>query len=211
MNKKKSMRWTSRLQNDHFFFQFLVNSLAFRIYFIFSFVPRNDVVYVIPQSLARLTVLKWSHLTPSPKSKIPKNGRCLQIRAEFLLRSTALLRRHPHSSGGHSSNPSRSPQLPQNLDLTGSRNLRPPSSKYSIDFVSTTSSSKLDWNEQVARNSSNTRLSQGLLTQTPWIFLTHSFCTRSLMRPNAAKAFIRGQLVVHLDRFERFFCFDFID
>ncbi|KAK9927120.1 hypothetical protein M0R45_024321 [Rubus argutus] len=43
----------------------------------------------------------------------------------------------------------------------------------------------------VARNSSNTRLNHGLLTQTPWIFLTHSLCTRSLMRPNAAKAFIR--------------------
>nr|XP_011463923.1 PREDICTED: meiotic recombination protein SPO11-2 [Fragaria vesca subsp. vesca] len=43
----------------------------------------------------------------------------------------------------------------------------------------------------VARSSSNTRLNQGLVTQTSWIFLTHSFCTRSLMRPNAAKAFIR--------------------
>ncbi|KAM5572354.1 meiotic recombination protein SPO11-2 [Rosa sericea] len=43
----------------------------------------------------------------------------------------------------------------------------------------------------VARSSSNSRLSRGLVTQTSWIFLTRSFCTRSLLRPNAAKAFIR--------------------
>ncbi|PQQ16648.1 meiotic recombination protein SPO11-2 [Prunus yedoensis var. nudiflora] len=43
----------------------------------------------------------------------------------------------------------------------------------------------------VTRKSSNCRLSQGLLTQTSWIFLTNAFSTRSLARPNAAKAFIR--------------------
>ncbi|XP_021820855.1 meiotic recombination protein SPO11-2 [Prunus avium] len=43
----------------------------------------------------------------------------------------------------------------------------------------------------VARKSSNSRLSQGLLTQTSWIFLTNAFSTRSLARPNATKAFIR--------------------
>ncbi|PRQ17585.1 putative DNA topoisomerase (ATP-hydrolyzing) [Rosa chinensis] len=43
----------------------------------------------------------------------------------------------------------------------------------------------------VARSSSNSRVSRGLVTRTSWIFLTRSFCTRSLLRPNAAKAFIR--------------------
>ncbi|KAB2608680.1 meiotic recombination protein SPO11-2 [Pyrus ussuriensis x Pyrus communis] len=43
----------------------------------------------------------------------------------------------------------------------------------------------------VTRKSSNRRFNQGLLTQTSWIFLTNALCTRSLSRPNAARAFIR--------------------
>lgn len=45
---------------------------------------------------------------------------------------------------------------------------------------------------QIDRRSSNSRVSQGILTDDSWIFLSHSFCTRSLMRPNASKAFVRG-------------------
>ncbi|KAF2318720.1 hypothetical protein GH714_010294 [Hevea brasiliensis] len=43
----------------------------------------------------------------------------------------------------------------------------------------------------IKRNSSNSRVSRGLLTDLSWVFLSHSFCTRSLMRANAAKAFVR--------------------
>ncbi|KGN50057.1 meiotic recombination protein SPO11-2 [Cucumis sativus] len=43
----------------------------------------------------------------------------------------------------------------------------------------------------IDRRSSNSRVSQGILTDDSWIFLSHSFCTRSLMRPNASKAFVR--------------------
>ncbi|KAJ7944969.1 meiotic recombination protein SPO11-2 [Quillaja saponaria] len=43
----------------------------------------------------------------------------------------------------------------------------------------------------IDRKSSNIRVSHGLLTDVPWVFLSHSVCTRSLMRANAAKAFLR--------------------
>ncbi|OMO79588.1 Spo11/DNA topoisomerase VI, subunit A [Corchorus capsularis] len=43
----------------------------------------------------------------------------------------------------------------------------------------------------INRKSSNSRVSEGILTNVSWIFLSHSFCTRSLMKANAAKAFIR--------------------
>ncbi|XP_038906477.1 meiotic recombination protein SPO11-2 isoform X2 [Benincasa hispida] len=43
----------------------------------------------------------------------------------------------------------------------------------------------------IDRRSSNSRVNQGILTDDLWIFLSHSFCTRSLMRSNAAKAFVR--------------------
>ncbi|KAH9719395.1 Meiotic recombination protein SPO11-2 [Citrus sinensis] len=43
----------------------------------------------------------------------------------------------------------------------------------------------------INRKSSNSRVSQGLLTDVSWIFLSHSFCTRSLTKSNAAKAFVR--------------------
>ncbi|KAK3227895.1 hypothetical protein Dsin_007757 [Dipteronia sinensis] len=43
----------------------------------------------------------------------------------------------------------------------------------------------------INRRSSNSRVSQGLLTDVSWIFLSHSYCTRSLMKANAAKAFVR--------------------
>ncbi|RVX04198.1 Meiotic recombination protein SPO11-2 [Vitis vinifera] len=44
----------------------------------------------------------------------------------------------------------------------------------------------------ISRRWSNSRVNRGLLTEVSCIFLSHSFCTRSLMRPNAAKAFVRG-------------------
>ncbi|KAJ7944970.1 meiotic recombination protein SPO11-2 [Quillaja saponaria] len=44
---------------------------------------------------------------------------------------------------------------------------------------------------EIDRKSSNIRVSHGLLTDVPWVFLSHSVCTRSLMRANAAKAFLR--------------------
>ncbi|KAE8055405.1 hypothetical protein FH972_012245 [Carpinus fangiana] len=50
----------------------------------------------------------------------------------------------------------------------------------------------------ISRDSSNSRVSQGLLTQVSWIFLSHSFCTRSLMRANTAKAFIRVWKVMEM-------------
>ncbi|XP_047332839.1 meiotic recombination protein SPO11-2-like isoform X2 [Impatiens glandulifera] len=44
----------------------------------------------------------------------------------------------------------------------------------------------------ISRRSSNSRVSRPLLTgDTSWIFLSDSLCTRSLMRENAAKSFIR--------------------
>ncbi|KAJ4712004.1 meiotic recombination protein SPO11-2 [Melia azedarach] len=43
----------------------------------------------------------------------------------------------------------------------------------------------------INRRSSNSRVCQGLLTDVSWIFLSHSFCTRSLTNANAAKAFVR--------------------
>ncbi|CAL5442620.1 unnamed protein product [Camellia sinensis] len=43
----------------------------------------------------------------------------------------------------------------------------------------------------IDRRWSNSRVSRGLLTDVSWIFLSHSFCTRSMMRVNTAQAFIR--------------------
>ncbi|KAJ6714416.1 MEIOTIC RECOMBINATION PROTEIN SPO11 [Salix viminalis] len=51
----------------------------------------------------------------------------------------------------------------------------------------------------INRKSSNRRVSQGLLTDDDtWIFLSRSFCKRSLMRANAAKAFIRVWKVMEM-------------
>ncbi|KAK8506656.1 hypothetical protein V6N12_013470 [Hibiscus sabdariffa] len=43
----------------------------------------------------------------------------------------------------------------------------------------------------INRKSSNSKVSEGILTDVSSTFLSHSFCTRSLMKANAAKAFIR--------------------
>ncbi|XP_065858362.1 meiotic recombination protein SPO11-2 isoform X1 [Euphorbia lathyris] len=43
----------------------------------------------------------------------------------------------------------------------------------------------------IKRKSSNSRISRGLLTDLSWVFLSHSSSTRSLMKTNAAKAFVR--------------------
>ncbi|XP_015084761.1 meiotic recombination protein SPO11-2 [Solanum pennellii] len=50
----------------------------------------------------------------------------------------------------------------------------------------------------ISRNSSNSRVSRGLLTGDSWIFLSHSFCTRSLTRENSAKSFIRVWKVMEM-------------
>ncbi|KAA8520873.1 hypothetical protein F0562_011546 [Nyssa sinensis] len=50
----------------------------------------------------------------------------------------------------------------------------------------------------INRRSNNSRVSQGLLTDASRIFLSHSFCTRSLMRENTAKAFIRVWKVMEM-------------
>ncbi|KAJ6701778.1 MEIOTIC RECOMBINATION PROTEIN SPO11 [Salix koriyanagi] len=51
----------------------------------------------------------------------------------------------------------------------------------------------------INRKSSNRRVSQGLLTDDDtWIFLSRSFCKRSLIRANAAKAFIRVWKVMEM-------------
>ncbi|CAN4077656.1 unnamed protein product [Withania somnifera] len=50
----------------------------------------------------------------------------------------------------------------------------------------------------ISRNSSNSRVSGGLLTGDSWIFLSHSFCTRSLTKENSAKSFIRVWKVMEM-------------
>ncbi|MBA0554089.1 hypothetical protein Golob_013216 [Gossypium lobatum] len=55
----------------------------------------------------------------------------------------------------------------------------------------------------INRKSSNSRLSEGILTDVSWIFLSHSFCSRSLMKANATKAFIRVWKVMEM-------CFEFL-
>ncbi|KAJ7010580.1 meiotic recombination protein SPO11-2 [Populus alba x Populus x berolinensis] len=51
----------------------------------------------------------------------------------------------------------------------------------------------------INRKSSNRRVSQGLLTDDDtWIFLSRSFCKRTLMRANAAEAFIRVWKVMEM-------------
>lgn len=48
--------------------------------------------------------------------------------------------------------------------------------------------------QQVSRRSNNSRLRRGLLGDVSSIFLSYAFCTRSLMKANDAKAFIRGKM-----------------
>ncbi|XP_022157159.1 meiotic recombination protein SPO11-2 isoform X2 [Momordica charantia] len=45
--------------------------------------------------------------------------------------------------------------------------------------------------QEIDRRSSNSGVNRGILTDVSWIYLSHSFCTRSLMRANAAEAFVR--------------------
>ncbi|KAI3823612.1 hypothetical protein L1987_05051 [Smallanthus sonchifolius] len=45
---------------------------------------------------------------------------------------------------------------------------------------------------------SNSRVNYGLLTDDSWIFLSRSFCTRSLMRENTTKSFIRVWKVMEM-------------
>ncbi|CAM8947812.1 unnamed protein product [Rhodiola kirilowii] len=51
---------------------------------------------------------------------------------------------------------------------------------------------------EISRSSSNSRRSEGLLTDVSLLFLSHAVCTRSLMRANAAKAFIRVWKVMEM-------------
>ncbi|KAI3848703.1 hypothetical protein MKX03_025077 [Papaver bracteatum] len=50
----------------------------------------------------------------------------------------------------------------------------------------------------IQRNSKNSRVSRGLLTDESSIFLSHSFTTRSLMKPSSAKAFVRVWKVMEM-------------
>ncbi|KAE8710797.1 Meiotic recombination protein SPO11-2 [Hibiscus syriacus] len=50
----------------------------------------------------------------------------------------------------------------------------------------------------IKRKSSNSKVSEGILTDVSWIFLSQYFCTRSLTRANAAKAFIRVWKVMEM-------------
>ncbi|XP_019160406.1 PREDICTED: meiotic recombination protein SPO11-2 [Ipomoea nil] len=50
----------------------------------------------------------------------------------------------------------------------------------------------------ISRKSNNSRVSRGLLTDESWIFLSYSFCTRSLMRENTAKSFVRVWKVMEM-------------
>ncbi|KAL2348014.1 hypothetical protein Fmac_002014 [Flemingia macrophylla] len=50
----------------------------------------------------------------------------------------------------------------------------------------------------VQRKMSNSRVNHGLLTELSRVFLSHSVSTRSLMRPNAAKAFVRVWKVMEI-------------
>ncbi|KAJ0048045.1 hypothetical protein Pint_15092 [Pistacia integerrima] len=50
----------------------------------------------------------------------------------------------------------------------------------------------------INRRLSNSRVNQGILTDISSIFLSHSFCTRSLMKANAAKAFVRVWKVMEM-------------
>ncbi|PSS11368.1 Meiotic recombination protein like [Actinidia chinensis var. chinensis] len=50
----------------------------------------------------------------------------------------------------------------------------------------------------INRRSSNSRVSRSLLTDASWIFLSHSFCTRSLMRANTAQPFVRVWKVMEM-------------
>ena len=48
--------------------------------------------------------------------------------------------------------------------------------------------------EQNNRKTSN----KGLLTDVSWIFLSRSFCTKSMTRESSAKSFIRGMTVTFM-------------
>ncbi|RZC57194.1 hypothetical protein C5167_004497 [Papaver somniferum] len=50
----------------------------------------------------------------------------------------------------------------------------------------------------IQRSSKNSRVSRGLLTDESSIFLSHSFTTRSLMKPSSAKAFVRVWKVMEM-------------
>ncbi|XP_029127759.1 meiotic recombination protein SPO11-2 isoform X2 [Cajanus cajan] len=50
----------------------------------------------------------------------------------------------------------------------------------------------------IQRKMSNSRVNHGLLTELSRVFLSHSVSTRSLMRPNAAKAFVRVWKVMEM-------------
>ncbi|CAH9077412.1 unnamed protein product [Cuscuta epithymum] len=50
----------------------------------------------------------------------------------------------------------------------------------------------------ISRSSSNSRVSRGLLSDESSIFLSYSYCTRSLMRENTAKSFVRVWKVMEM-------------
>ncbi|PWA53648.1 meiotic recombination protein SPO11-2 [Artemisia annua] len=50
----------------------------------------------------------------------------------------------------------------------------------------------------INRKTSNSRVNQGLLTDVSWIFLSRSFCTKSMTRESSAKSFIRAWKVMEM-------------
>ncbi|KAJ0605277.1 putative spo11/DNA topoisomerase VI subunit A, spo11/DNA topoisomerase VI, subunit A [Helianthus annuus] len=57
--------------------------------------------------------------------------------------------------------------------------------------------------KQINRKKSNSRVNHGLLTEDSWIFLSRSFCTRSLMRENTTKSFMRGIFEVSISHIDQ--------
>ena len=49
--------------------------------------------------------------------------------------------------------------------------------------------------EQINRKTSNSRVNQGLLNDVSWIFLSRSFCTKSMTRESSAKSLKRSMTV----------------
>ncbi|KAI6707186.1 hypothetical protein NL676_010148 [Syzygium grande] len=75
-------------------------------------------------------------------------------------------------------------------------------SSHSIAFLSSAERARVERDSHVRfeinRTSSNSGVNHGLLTRCFMIFLSHSCCTRSLMRANATKAFIRVWKVMEM-------------
>ncbi|KAG8376392.1 hypothetical protein BUALT_Bualt09G0058700 [Buddleja alternifolia] len=70
------------------------------------------------------------------------------------------------------------------LTTSNNSNIPPPDST----AITAGATGREEW---ISRKTSNSRISRGLLTESSSIFLSHSFCTKSLMNENTANSFIR--------------------